>query len=118
MAFRIDIEKATLQNNAYRKVLFTTGQSQLVLMSLPSGDDIHSEIHEHTTQFIRVEKGNGVAHVEGHRHILRDGVAIVIPAGKRHYIKNTGNTELKLYTIYSPAEHPDKLVQKHNPGNY
>lgn len=117
MAFRIDIEKATIHNNTYRKVLFTTGQTQLVLMSIPPGDDIHSEVHPHTTQFIRIEKGTGVAYVSGHKHLLRDGIAIVIPAGKRHYIKNTGNTPLKLYTLYSPAEHPDGLIQRHNPDN-
>lgn len=115
MAFRIDIEKATIDNNVYRKVLFTTGQTQLVLMSLPSEDDIHTEVHKNTTQFIRVEKGTGVAYVSGHKYFLKDGVALVIPAGKRHYVKNTGKGPLKLYTLYSPAEHPRGLIQKNNP---
>jgi mannose-6-phosphate isomerase-like protein (cupin superfamily) len=115
MAFRIDIEKATLQNKAYRKVINTTNQLQLVLMSLPPRDDIHLEVHKTTTQFIRVEQGTGVAYVSGHKYLLKDGVSLVIPPNKRHFIKNTGNTELKLYSIYSPPEHPDDTLQKENP---
>jgi mannose-6-phosphate isomerase-like protein (cupin superfamily) len=115
MAFRIDIEKATLKNTAYRKVLQTTPQSQLVLMSIPYGDDIHQEVHTSTTQFIRIESGSGVAYVDDNRHILKDGVVIVIPPGKRHYIKNTGSKPLKLYSIYSPPEHPEGLIQMRNP---
>ena len=108
--YKENIEKQTLKNNFYRKVLSTTPQMQLVLMSIKTGDEIPEEVHSHTTQFIRVEGGNGVAYVNGRQFNLKDGDAIVIPPGTRHRIKSTNN--LKLYTIYSPPEHPKGLVEK------
>ena len=112
--YRANIEKKTLENKYYRKVLNTTNESQLVIMSIPVGDDIDREVHRETTQFIRIERGVCDVYVNSKRHHLKDGDVIVIPAGFEHYLKNSGNSDLKLYTIYSPPEHAHKLVQKHH----
>jgi len=106
-AYKDNLEKATLKNNYYRNVIYTTPQMQLVLMNIPTGVSIGAETHSKTTQFIRVEKGTGVAIVSGKRYNLKDGDAIIIPAGHRHDIRSTG--DLQLYTIYSPPEHPQGL---------
>ena len=111
---KVSIEKKTLSNNNYRKVLYTTKQQQLVVMSLPVGDDIPMEKHPHTTQFIRIEKGIAQAIVDGKKYKLVDGDAIIIPQNTEHYIKNIGSNTLKLYTIYSPPEHPINTIQKKN----
>ena len=110
--FKVNIEKATIKNKSYRKVLYTTPQMQLVLMSIPVGSDIHKEKHKKVSQFIRVEKGTGQAVVSGKKYKLSDGISIVIPPNKWHQIINTGRTPLKLYTLYSPPQHKDKLVQR------
>lgn len=107
--FHIDLERATLDNTDFRRVLFTAHNSQLVLMSIAAGDDIGEEVH-HLDQFIRVEAGEGEAFFDGERVALSDGFAIVIPAGVRHNVINTGTTDLKLYSVYSPAEHKDGTV--------
>lgn len=101
---KLNLEKDTKSNNFYRKVIETTPQIQLVLMSLEPGIEIGREKHTHTTQFIRVESGKGVAYIGNERFNLKDGDAVVIPPNVYHNIKAT--TELKLYTIYSPPEHP------------
>lgn len=101
--YKDNIERATLDNNFYRKVVFTTQQLQLVLMMIPDGEEIGDEVHHGTTQFIRVEAGNGVAYISGKRYNLKDGDAIIVPAGARHNVKAT--SDLRLYTIYSPPEH-------------
>ncbi|MBI5598887.1 MAG: cupin domain-containing protein [Deltaproteobacteria bacterium] len=109
----VDIEKKSLSNAYFREVLFTGPKSQLVVMSLVPGEDIGMETHDETDQFIRVEAGKGKAVIDGMEHALEDGSAVVIPAGSRHNIVNTSRTEpLKLYSIYSPPEHPDKTVHK------
>lgn len=108
--YKDNIERATLHNNYYRKVVATTAQLQLVLMSLPDGVEIGDEVHPTTTQFIRVESGTGVAYVSGKRYNLKDGDAIVIPPNSRHNIKSTHN--LKLYTIYSPPEHAPNTLER------
>jgi mannose-6-phosphate isomerase-like protein (cupin superfamily) len=113
--YKIDIDKLTDKNDAYRRVVWTTKQAQLVVMSIPKGDDIHFEVHPKTTQFIKIEKGQGFGDIEGQRYNLKDGESLFIPAGIHHYIKNTGKTSLKLYTIYSPPEHPENLVEETNP---
>lgn len=110
-----DIEHDTLNNDYYRKVLYTNKNFQLVLMSLEPDEDIPKEKHTHTTQFIRVEKGQGIAQVGKKIYALRDGVSITIPPGKFHYVKNTGDTPLKLYSIYTPPEHPKKRLDKRQP---
>lgn len=105
-----NIEKESLENEYFRKVLYTSKHSQLVLMSLLPGEDIGEEVHE-VDQFIRVEQGEGVAVLNGVEHAVEDGTAIVVPAGARHNVINkSGSESLKLYTIYSPAEHKDKTV--------
>lgn len=112
--FKINIEKKSIANKYYRKVLCTTPQMQLVLMSIPPTDDIPLETHVSTTQFIRVESGTCLVLVSGKRHRLSSGDSIVIPPSTQHYVKNTGKTPLKLYTIYSPPEHkPDTIQLKH-----
>jgi mannose-6-phosphate isomerase-like protein (cupin superfamily) len=110
--FSIDLEKATLANENFRQVLYTAQHSQLVLMSLAPGQDIGEEVHT-LDQFIRVEKGTGKAVLDGVEHELNDGYAVVIPAGTRHNIINLSATDtLKLYTVYSPAEHKDGVIRK------
>ena len=114
--FYKNIEELTLQNSSYRKVLYTGKQQQFVIMSIPPSDDIHMETHPETDQFIRIEKGKGVAIINKKNYDLHDGIGLIIPAGAEHQIKNTSDTEdLKLYTIYSPPEHSDGKEDKENP---
>ena len=108
-----DIEYKTLQNENFREVLFTGPNTQLVVMSLLPGEEIGMEVHGDTDQFIRVETGQGMAVLDDFEHELEDGSAVVIPAGIRHNIVNTSETEtLKLYSLYSPPEHPDKTIHR------
>jgi mannose-6-phosphate isomerase-like protein (cupin superfamily) len=106
-----NIERDTLANQDYRRVLYTGPNTQLVLMTLRPGEEIGEEVHAGHDQFIRVEKGSGVAMLDGERHELGDGSAVVIPSGVRHNIINTSSESLRLYTLYSPPEHPDGTVQ-------
>lgn len=110
-----DIESKTIRNTAYRRVLSTTPQLQLVLMSIPAKTDIPKERHIGVTQFLRVEKGHGQAIIAGKRYTLKDGDAIVIPPQTWHRIVNKGRTPLKLYSIYSPPQHKPGLVQRNRP---
>lgn len=103
MAFKIDIESATLKNNKFRKILYTTRDLQVVLMSLRPDEEIGMEKHN-GTQFIRVESGSGRAIVKGRLYLLRDGSAITIDPNTNHNII-AGDRGLKLYTIYSPPQH-------------
>lgn len=105
-----NIEQETLHNTDYRRVLYTAQNSQLVLMSIEPGDEIGTEVH-HLDQFIRVERGNGEAILDGTTHAIEDDYALVIPAGMEHNVVNTGDVPLKLYSIYSPPEHKDGVVQ-------
>ena len=105
----INIEEAAKENNNFRKVLYTAKNSQLVLMNLKAGEEIGMEMHI-LDQFFRVEKGEGKAVIEGVEHEIKDGSAIVIPAGTNHNIINTGSQEMKLYTIYSPPNHRDGVI--------
>ena len=108
-----NIEKDTLSNEDYRRVLFTGQNTQLVLMTLAPGDEIGLEVHAEHDQFIRIEAGIGVAILNGEEHRLSDGVAVVIPAGVEHNVINTSASErLRLYTLYSPPEHPDDTVHR------
>ena len=110
--FTINIEKATLENNNFRKVLYTGKHNQLVLMSLRPKEEIGMEVHPDNDQFFRFEKGQGKCVIDGNEYEISDGVAIVVPAGAQHNIINTSDTEeLKLYTIYSPAHHKDGIVR-------
>lgn len=107
-----NIERDTLDNEDYRRVLFTGRNTQLVLMTLRPGEEIGSERHDGHDQFIRVEAGTGYVELDGKRHELVDGIAVVIPSGAQHNVVNTSRGEaLRLYTLYSPPEHPDGTVQ-------
>ena len=110
-----NIEKQTVKNNFYRKVIFTTKTMQLVLMSIPPGEEIGSERHKKTTQFIRVDSGKGRAVINNRTHRLSDGYALIIPPKQKHNIINTGRKPLKIYTIYSPPEHPKNKKEKRKP---
>ena len=105
-----DIEARTKGNSDFRRVLYTGKQMQLVLMSLRSGEEIGEEIHHDRDQFFRVEQGNGDVWIDDHRSTIRSDMAIVVPAGARHNIKNTGDEALRLYTLYAPPEHIDGTV--------
>ena len=106
-----NIERDTLSNEDYRRVVFTGRNAQLVLMNLRPGEEIGQEVHEGHDQFIRVEGGRGVAILAGKEHTLTDGIALVIPAGVEHNVINTSaDSPLRLYTLYSPPEHPDGTV--------
>jgi mannose-6-phosphate isomerase-like protein (cupin superfamily) len=110
--FYANIEKDTLENSNFRKVLYTGKNSQLVLMSLKPKEEIGMEVHAENDQFFRFEKGEGKCIIDGNEYELKDGVAIVVPAGAQHNIINTSEMEdLKLYTIYSPAHHKDGIIR-------
>lgn len=111
--YSVELEKATLDNTFFRKVLFTGPKSQLVLMAIQPGDDIGMETHPATDQFIRVESGEGKAIIGGQEYALKDGSAVVIPAGAQHNIVNVSKTAaLKLYTVYTPPEHADGTIHR------
>lgn len=106
------IEEATIKNSLYRQVLFTAKNSQLVLMSLKPGEEIAEEVHE-LDQFLRFEAGDGKVILDGQDHAVRDGFAVVIPAGTRHNVINTSkNADLRLYSLYSPPEHKVGTVHR------
>jgi len=110
--FNANIEKETLENSNFRKVLYTGKHSQLVLMSLGPNEEIGMEVHPDNDQFFRFEKGEGKVVIDGNEYPVSDGSAIVVPAGAQHNVINvSGTEELKLYTIYSPAHHKDGIVR-------
>ena len=104
-----DIEKLTVANSEFRQVLYTAQHCQLVLMALRPKEEIGAEIHK-LDQFFRVEVGSGVAVIDGVRTEIRAGFAVVVPAGAKHNIVNTGNDPMKLYTLYAPPNHRDGVV--------
>jgi mannose-6-phosphate isomerase-like protein (cupin superfamily) len=108
----VNIEEKTENNSYFRQVLFTTDKSQLVVMALKPGEDIGAEVHEEHDQFIRIEEGVGKAIMDGVESDLTDGSAVVIPAGVEHNVINTGDTVMKLYTVYTPPEHKDQTVHQ------
>ncbi len=110
--FRGNIEKDTLENTKFRKVLYTGKHSQLVLMNLRPKEEIGMETHADNDQFFRFEAGLGKVIIDGNVYEVGDGVAIIVPAGAKHNIINISDSkELKLYTIYSPAHHKDGIVR-------
>ena len=110
--FNIGIEKATIENDNFRKVLYTSKHSQLVLMSLLPKEEIGLETHPDNDQFFRFEAGVGEVHIDAEVYTIKDGDAVVVPAGSKHNIINTSSTlPLKMYTIYSPPHHKDGIVR-------
>ena len=107
-----DIEKVTLDNGDFRRVLYTGHNLQLVVMSINPGEEIGEEVHEDRDQFFRIEAGEGVISIDGVDHAVKDDDAVIVPQGARHNVKATGSSALKLYTIYGPPEHLDGTVHK------
>jgi mannose-6-phosphate isomerase-like protein (cupin superfamily) len=106
-----NIEKRTVENEDFRRVLYTGHNLQLVLMTLPPGCDIGEEVHPDRDQFFRIEEGSGVVDIDGVANAVEDDFAVIVPAGARHNVRNTGSAPLRLYTIYGPPEHKDGVVQ-------
>jgi mannose-6-phosphate isomerase-like protein (cupin superfamily) len=110
--FKSNIEKVTLENNNFRKVLYSGHHLQLVLMSLKAGEEIGAEIHQDNDQFFRFEGGSGKCVIDGNEYNVKDGDVIVVPAGAKHNIMNVDSTtQLKMYTIYAPPHHKDGIVR-------
>ena len=113
-----DIERATLENESFRAVLYTGGHVQLTVMRLGPGEDIGREAHPHLDQFLRIESGSGrvefglTEDAVEEMHDVADDWAIIVPAGVWHNVVNTGEGDLKLYSIYAPPEHPDGTVHR------
>ncbi len=105
-----NIERATLGNGDFRRVLYTGHNLQLVVMSINPGEEIGEEVHDDRDQFFRVEQGEGIVSIDGLEHQVKDDDGIIVPQGARHNVKATGATPLKLYTIYGPPEHVDGTV--------
>ena len=107
-----NIELATVANEDFRRVLYTGRNLQLVLMTLPPGCDIGEEVHDDRDQFFRIEEGEGEIRIDGVANRVEDDFAVIVPAGARHNVVNTGSAPLRLYTIYGPPEHRDGVVHK------
>jgi len=105
-----DIEDLTEDNTDFRRVLYTGKHMQLVLMSLAPGEEIGEEVHDDSDQFFRVEEGSSEIIIDGKVNPVEDDSAVIVPAGARHNVRNTGDEPLRLYTIYSPPEHIDATV--------
>src|SRR5918994_7584982 len=116
LGWAADIAKVTLANTDFRQVLFTGGHLQLTVMSLAPGEDIGWEMHDTHDQFLRIEQGRGRLRFGrsedsvDEEHTVEDDWAIIVPAGTWHDVLNTGDTELKLYSLYAPPEHPPETV--------
>jgi mannose-6-phosphate isomerase-like protein (cupin superfamily) len=112
MNFFIDnIEDRTENNQFFRSVLYTGKHMQLVVMSLKPGEDIGEEVHDNVDQFFRFEDGEGKLVIDGHEYMVEEDMVVIVPAGSKHNIINTSTHEdLKIYTIYTPPNHPDKTV--------
>ena len=106
-----NIEQRTLDNDDFRRVLYTGHHLQLVLMTLQPGDEIGAEVHDDRDQFFRIEEGEGAIDIDGVANAVRDDFAVIVPAGARHNVRNTGDKPLRLYTIYAAPEHLDGVVQ-------
>ncbi|MGL5831247.1 MAG: cupin domain-containing protein [Candidatus Altimarinota bacterium] len=109
--FVANIEQETLKNTNYRRVLYTAKNSQLVLMCIQPGEEIGAEVH-HLDQFIRIEEGSGKVYIDGNEYEVSEDFAIIIPEGAKHNVVNTGAVPLKLYSLYSSAEHKDGTVHR------
>jgi mannose-6-phosphate isomerase-like protein (cupin superfamily) len=107
-----NIEKLTVENADFRRVLYTGQNMQLVLMSIKPGGEIGEEVHDDRDQFFRVEQGTGEVLIDGKKTKIKDDDAIIVPAGARHNVVNNGKEPLQLYTLYAPPEHRDRTVHK------
>lgn len=106
-----NIEELTVENADFRRVLYTGKYLQLVLMTLKPGEEIGEEVHEDHDQFFRIEAGSGEVRIDGVPSAIKDDDAVIVPAGARHNVVNTGSEPLKLYTIYGPPEHREGVVR-------
>jgi len=113
IGFVKNIEKETLENENFRKVLYTSTYGQVVVMSLLPNEEIGMEVHETTDQFFRIDSGEGKVIIDGEESVISDGYAVVVPAGSQHNVINTsGEKSLKLYTIYMPPHHKDGTIHR------
>lgn len=110
--FVADIEELTVGNTDFRRVLYTGKYLQLVLMTLQPGEEIGEEVHEDHDQFFRIESGSGEVRIDGKATAIKDDDAVIVPAGARHNVINTGDQPLALYTLYGPPEHRDGVVHR------
>jgi mannose-6-phosphate isomerase-like protein (cupin superfamily) len=108
--FVADIEEMTKENRDFRRVLYTGSRMQLVLMAIKPGEEIGDEIHKDRDQFFRIERGKGEVQIDGKTTKIKSDMAIIVPAGARHNVKNTSGKTLRLYTLYAPPEHKDGTV--------
>ena len=106
-----NIEQLTEENNNFRQVLYTAKHCQLVLMTLPVGGEIGAEVHDENDQFFRFEAGVGKVVIDDNEYTVKDGDAIIVPAGAEHNVINIGDEPLRLYMIYSPAHHKDGIIR-------
>jgi mannose-6-phosphate isomerase-like protein (cupin superfamily) len=106
-----NIETRTVENDDFRRVLYTGGHIQLVLMTLQPGEEIGAEVHPDRDQFFRFEQGSGAVDIDGVENKVEADFAVIVPAGARHNVRNTGDGPLRMYTIYGPPEHIDGLVE-------
>ncbi len=110
--FKSNIDKDTVENKNFRKVLYTGKDLQLVVMRLKAGEEIGEEVHEDGDQFFRIEKGGGKAVIDGNEYLLREGDGLLVPAGAKHNVINTdGKEDLQFYTLYAPPQHKDGIVR-------
>ena len=107
-----DIEDLTEENEDFRRVLYTGKHLQLVLMTLQPGEEIGEEVHDDRDQFFRIEEGEGIIEIDGNSNPVEDDIAVIVPAGARHNVRNTGDGPLQFYTIYGPPEHRDGIVHR------
>jgi mannose-6-phosphate isomerase-like protein (cupin superfamily) len=105
-----NIEKLTIENGDFRRVLYTGHNLQLVVMTIQPGEEIGEEVHDDRDQFFRIEEGEGVISIDGVDHRVKDDDGVIVPQGARHNVVATGDKPLKLYTIYGPPEHIDGTV--------
>lgn len=106
----VNIEKLTIENDDFRRVLYTGENLQLVLMTLRPGEEIGEEVHDDRDQFFRFEQGSGEVRIDGTVHNFGGDFAVIVPAGARHTVANTGGGPLRFYTLYGPPEHKDGTV--------
>lgn len=107
-----DIERLTVDNDDFRRVLYTGEHLQLVVMTLQAGEQVGEEVHPDRDQFFRVEEGRGVIDIDGRENPVQDDFAVIVPAGSRHNVRNSGDSPLRFYTVYGPPEHKDRVVHR------